>query len=294
MSRVRVGPALQAALLMAMSAMASALQNLFIRLAGDGGIHPFEIAFFRSFFGFATMAALVLAMSRRLPATGSLARLGGSSLFHLMAMLSFFYGMTLMPLATSSALTFTAPLFGTLAAAFFLGETVHARRWIAILAGFVGVLIVLRPGVVPIGLGPALVLFSTVAFAGVTVLVKRMTATERTATVVFYQSLFMSFLTLPPALAVWTMPDATMLAVLAAMGVLSTLGWLGFTRAFALADASALLPLEFVRLPVVAVLGYLAFGEVPDIWVWVGAVVIFVASLSIAHRENAADKLRSR
>jgi drug/metabolite transporter (DMT)-like permease len=286
-----LGPALTAALLMVAAAAVTSMQGLLIRVAADSGIHAFEIAFFRSFFGFVAMAVVVLATTRRVPRVTALRPLGGSSLFHLMAMLSFFYGMAMMPLAESAALTFTAPLFGTLAAALFLGERVHARRWIAILVGFLGVLVVLRPGMVPVGIGPALVLFSTVAFAGVTVLVKRMTATEATTSVVFYQSLFVSVLTLPAALPVWTTPDPTMLAWLALIGALSTAGWLCFTRAFALADASALLPLEFTRLPFVALLGYLAFGEVPDVWVWVGAAVIFASGLAIAHRENAAARV---
>jgi drug/metabolite transporter (DMT)-like permease len=286
-----LGPALTAALLMVAAAAVTSVQGLLIRVAADSGIHAFEIAFFRSFFGFVAMAVVVLATTRRVPRVTALRPLGGSSLFHLMAMLSFFYGMAMMPLAESAALTFTAPLFGTLAAALFLGERVHARRWIAILVGFLGVLVVLRPGMVPVGIGPALVLFSTVAFAGVTVLVKRMTATEATTSVVFYQSLFVSVLTLPAALPVWTTPDPTMLAWLALIGALSTAGWLCFTRAFALADASALLPLEFTRLPFVALLGYLAFGEVPDVWVWVGAAVIFASGLAIAHRENAAARV---
>jgi drug/metabolite transporter (DMT)-like permease len=286
-----LGPALTAALLMVAAAAVTSVQGLLIRVAADSGIHAFEIAFFRSFFGFVAMAVVVLATTRRVPRVTALRPLGGSSLFHLMAMLSFFYGMAMMPLAESAALTFTAPLFGTLAAALFLGERVHARRWIAILVGFLGVLVVLRPGMVPVGIGPALVLFSTVAFAGVTVLVKRMTATEATTSVVFYQSLFVSVLTLPAALPVWTTPDPTMLAWLALIGALSTVGWLCFTRAFALADASALLPLEFTRLPFVALLGYLAFGEVPDVWVWLGAAVIFASGLAIAHRENAAARV---
>jgi drug/metabolite transporter (DMT)-like permease len=286
-----LGPALTAALLMVAAAAVTSVQGLLIRVAADSGIHAFEVAFFRSFFGFVAMAVVVLATTRRVPRVTALRPIGGSSLFHLMAMLSFFYGMAMMPLAESAALTFTAPLFGTLAAALFLGERVHARRWIAILVGFLGVLVVLRPGMVPVGIGPTLVLFSTVAFAGVTVLVKRMTATEATTSVVFYQSLFVSVLTLPAALPVWTTPDPTMLAWLALIGALSTVGWLCFTRAFALADASALLPLEFTRLPFVALLGYLAFGEVPDVWVWLGAAVIFASGLAIAHRENAAARV---
>ena len=287
-----LSPALQAALLMTASTLITALQNALIRLLSDGGIHAFEIAWFRSSFGFVTMAAIVLATEHAFPRTAALRSLGASSLFHLAAMLSFFYGLTLVPLADSAALTFTAPLFGTLAAAFFLGEKVHARRWVAIVIGFLGVIVVVRPGVVPFTLGPGLVLFSTVAFAGVTVLVKRMAASERTMTVVFYQSLFMTFLTLPTAAYVWVTPGGVQLALLVTIGVLSTFGWLCFTRAFALADASAILPLEFTRLPFVAVLGYFLFAEVPDAWVWIGAAIIFGSSLSIAHRENAAAKKR--
>jgi drug/metabolite transporter (DMT)-like permease len=288
----RLSPALQAALLMTASTLITAVQNALIRLLSDSGIHPFEIAWFRSGFGFVTMAAIVLVSERAFPRTAAMRSLGASSLFHLAAMMSFFYGLSLVPLADSAALTFTAPLFGTLAAAFFLGEKVHARRWVAIAIGFLGVIVVVRPGVVPFSLGPGLVLFSTVAFAGVTVLVKRMAASERTMTVVFYQSLFMTFLTLPFAAAVWTTPSLQHLALLILIGVMSTFGWLCFTRAFALADASAILPLEFTRLPFVAVLGYFLFAEVPDSWVWIGAAIIFGSSLSIAHRENAAARKR--
>lgn len=288
-----MSPALQAALLMLASTAVTSVQNVVIRLLSDSGIHPFEIAFFRSSFGFVAMAAIVLAAVRSWPRTAALKMLAASSLFHLGAMLSFFYGLSLMPLAEAASLTFTQPLFGSLAAAFFLGEKVHARRWVAIFVGLLGVMIVLRPGVVPIGLGPALVLFSTVAFAGVTVLVKRMSASESTTTVVFYQSFFMTFLTMPTAIATWTMPSLPHLGLLIALGVMSTIGWLLFTRAFALADTSALLPLEFTRLPFVALLGYLLFAETPDMWVWIGAAIIFGSSLSIAHRENAAARKRA-
>ena len=94
-----LGPALTAALLMVAAAAVTSMQGLLIRVAADGGIHAFEIAFFRSFFGFVAMAVVVLATTRRVPRVTALRALGGSSLFHLMAMLSFFYGMAMMPLA---------------------------------------------------------------------------------------------------------------------------------------------------------------------------------------------------
>lgn len=273
------------ALMLAATAM-TAVQNTLIRLLADSGIHPFEIAFFRSMFGFVSVAALVFWRVRSVPRASTIGVLGASGFLHMVSMLAFFYGLSLIPLNDSAALTFATPLFGTLGAAFFLREKVSPRRWAAIGIGFIGVIIVLRPGAVPLGLGPGLVLLSTVSFAGVTVLIKRLSDTESTTTIVFYQSLFVSLLTLLPAVMVWSWPTGSALPMLISLGLLGTLGWLCFTRAFALADASAILPLEFARLPFIALLAYALFGEIPDRWVWLGASVIFASTLYVARREH--------
>jgi drug/metabolite transporter (DMT)-like permease len=283
-------PLIVAVFLMTLSAATTAVGNTLIRALGDIGIHPFEIAFFRCAFGFATVALVVLWQERAWPRTGAVKPLTLSGFCHFAAMLAFFTGVTMVPLNESAALTFASPLFGTIGAALFLGETVRARRWAAIVVGFIGVLIVLRPGAVPFSLGAGLVLFSTMSFAGVTVLVKKMSGTERATTVVFYQSLMVMVATLPLAIWFWTTPTLMNFLALAALGILSTAGWLCFTRAFALADASAILPLEFTRLPFVAVLAYFLLGEVPDKWVWLGAAVIFGSTMYIAHREHAAHR----
>jgi pimeloyl-ACP methyl ester carboxylesterase len=183
-------PALRAAMLMTVATAFTALQNVVIRVLSDGGIHPFEIAFFRCLFGFLAVAAVVLWRERAWPRIGALRLVAVSSLFHLGAMLGFFYGLSVMPLNDSAALTFAAPLYSTIGAALFLGEKVHARRWIAIVIGFAGVLVVLRPGMIPFTVGAAAVLFSSISFAGVNLLVKRMSGTERATTVVFYQNGF--------------------------------------------------------------------------------------------------------
>jgi drug/metabolite transporter (DMT)-like permease len=289
-----LSPLVRAVLLMILSAATTAVGNTLIRSLGDIGIHPFEIAFFRCAFGFATVAPIVLLQARGWPRTQAVKPLVASGLCHYVSMLAFFTGVTLMPLNESAALGFATPLFATIGAALFLGERVRARRWTAIVVGFIGVLIVLRPGAVPFSLGAAVILFSTVSFAGVTVLVKMMSGTERTATVVFYQSLIVMLLTLPLALWVWKTPSLPSFLALAALGALSTAGWLCFTRAFALAEASAILPLEFTRLPFVAILAYVFLGEAPDEWVWLGAVVIFGSTTYIAHREARAHRVQSQ
>lgn len=283
-------PLIVAVSLMTVSATTIAVGNTLIRSLGDIGIHPFEIAFFRCAFGFITIAPIVLWKERAWPKTTTVKPLAASGLCHYASMLCFFTGVTLMPLNESAALSFATPLFATIGVALFLGETVRARRWAAIFVGFAGVLIVLRPGAVPLGLGPVLVLLSTVTFAGVTVLVKMMSGREKTTTVVFYQSLIVMLLTAPLAAWHWTTPSWPAFLALAGLGALSTLGWLCFTRAFALADASAILPFEFTRMPFIAILAYVFLGEVPDKWVWLGAAVIFASSLYIAQREHAAHR----
>jgi len=219
-------PLIVAVLLMTLSATTIAIGNTLIRSVGDIGIHPFEIAFFRCAFGFVTIAPIVLWQVRAWPTVTSAKPLVASGLCHYVSMLCFFTGVTLMPLNESAALSFATPLFATIGVALFLGEKVRARRWIAILVGFAGVLIVLRPGAVPLGLGlgPVLVILSTITFAGVTVLVKKMSGTERTATVVFYQSLTVMVLTLPLAVWHWTTPSWPAFWAMAALGALSTLG----------------------------------------------------------------------
>lgn len=155
---IRRSPLIVAVILMGTAAALTAAQNTLIRFLGDSGIHPFEIAFFRCVFGLVTVAPLVLWQERAWPRTHATKLLTASGLFHFTAMTCFFTGVTLIPLNESAALTFAGPLFATVGAALFLGENVRARRWIAIAIGFAGVLIVLRPGAVPVSLGAGLVL----------------------------------------------------------------------------------------------------------------------------------------
>jgi len=270
--------------------LSTAFQNIAIRLAADDGIHPFEIAWVRGIVGFVMVAAFILWRERAIPRPKAIGQLVAVGFAHVAAMISFFYGVALIPLNESTALSFAAPLFGTIGAALFLGETVRLRRWIAVAIGFVGVLIVLRPGMVSIGLGTALVLVSTVAFAVVTLLFRTLSKTDPPTTIVFYQSLFFSVVTFVPAAPVLVMPSAYAFLMMVMVAVLGTFGMVAYTRAFAIAEASAILPFEFSRLPFIAVAAFLVFGERPDQWVWLGAAVIFGSTLYIAHREAAASR----
>jgi drug/metabolite transporter (DMT)-like permease len=212
---------------------------------------------------------------------------------HVLGMICYFMAIAYLPLAEVTALAFSKPLFATIGAALVLHEIVRARRWSAVALGLVGVLIVLQPGAQAISPYAGLVLLSAVLGAGAALLIKRLTATEAVATIVWYQALFATTLALPLCLLHWRMPDGIGWLLLIAIGILGTLSWLIQTRAFFLIDASAVAPFEFLRLPFAALVAYLWFAEVPSLWTWLGGALIFGASVYIAEREARLARIQA-
>ena len=198
-----------------------------------------------------------------------------------------------MPLAEATALNFTVPLFTTLVAALLLRERVDAGRWAATVAGFVGVLVILRPGfetVRPVSLAPmgaALLL----AFWYLTL--KRMAPTESRLTITIYQTLFAAAMLLALALPTWVTPSWSAVAATIVMAISGSAGIFLMSWAFAVAEASVVAPIDYARLPFVAIIGFLAFGEVPDAMTLAGGAVIVAAAITIARRETSAARRRS-
>ena len=185
----------------------------------------------------------------------------------------------------ATTLNFTMALWMIPVAILLLGEKVGVRRWGATIVGFCGVLIVMQPGAQTVGLGSLLAIFAALLFAISMALVRLLTRTERPIAIVFYMNLLMVPLSLGPAVAFWTMPDATQLGWLFLIGLLSTFAHFGMARALSLVEASSVVPLDFTRLPFAAAIGYFAFGEVPDVWLWPGAALIAASAVYIARRE---------
>lgn len=282
----------QGALYMIAAAFGFSLMNMLIRVA-TAELHPFAVAFFRNVFALLFMlpwlASVGLAGLRTQRLGGHLLR----SLFGIIAMLSWFSSVALLPLGEAVTLNFTVPLFATTGAALFLGEVVGARRWAATFVGFLGVLIVLRPGFAAVTPAMALPIVAAVFMAASVLMVKSLSRTEHPAAIVFYLNMILTPLSLGPALLFWDWPRWPILAALAALGLLATLAQLSLTRAFGKAEASAIIPFDYARLPFIAVMAYLAFGEVPTAWTWPGAAVIAGAAIYIARREAKAARRRA-
>lgn len=255
-------------------------------------VHAFEVVFFRNLFSLLFVLPWVAASGFGALRTGRSRLYASRALTSLVAMLAWFYSVAHMPLPDATAISFTIPLFVTLGAALFLGETVRLRRWLAIGTGFAGVLIVVRPGVETVSATTLVLLLHCVAAAATTLQVRALAMKDSVLIVVTYMGLFLTPMALVPALFVWTWPDGTTLGWLAVLGAILTLGQLAMTRAFSLAPASAMMPYDYVRLPLTALLAWLLFGEAMDVWGWIGAGVIAGSALYTAHRDAARNRTR--
>jgi drug/metabolite transporter (DMT)-like permease len=198
------------------------------------------------------------------------------------------------PLATATAVNFTAPLFATLAAALVLHEDVRLRRWSAVVIGFAGVLVIMRPGSARLDANLFLLLLSAATAAMNNITVKFLARTEPPSRIVAFFMIYLTPLSLIPALFVWQWPAPSTFVALIGLGGVGTIAHLSVARALAAADASACAPFEFARLPFAAIIGFACFGEVTDLWTWVGAAIIAVSSIYVAYREARLTRLGRR
>ena len=206
----------------------------------------------------------------------------------LIGMATFFGALELSSVGEVTAIAFLVPLIATMGAALFLGEKVGPRRWAAIAVGFVGALVILRPGVVPAGAGAILAVASAVAMAGASLFVKVLSVRDGPDKVVLISTLAQTIVMLIPGLWVWQALSAELWFVAACMGLFGMLGHVTLARALRAADTSVVMGADFARLPFGVLFGYLMFGELIDFWTWVGAGIIFAAARYAARRARRA------
>lgn len=276
---------------MVLACMGFALMIGIIRHVAETGMHPFEIGFFRAFFGLIAALPWIMQMGFGALKTQKHGYYFARSLSGFVSMLAWIYGLTIMPLAAATALGFTMPMFMTVLAALVLGEVVRLRRWTAVAVGFLGTLVILQPGSTDFPLfGAGLILFSAATQAISAIWIKALTRTEPANVIVAYMAIYLTPLALIPALFVWQWPTLEQYAWLAGLGLVGTLAHLCYTRALGGADASILAPFDFTRLIFVAIMAYFAFGQMPDVWTWIGGAIILGAGVYIAHRESVAAR----
>ena len=277
-------PHARAALLMLGSTLLFGLMTIAIRLASQT-LHTFEIAFFRNFFGLVAATPLVLRHGPELLRTSQLPRYLFRCAVGVVSMMAGFWAIGHLPLAQAVALSYSTPIFVTIAAVLFLHEQVRARRWAAVALGFVGVLIIVRPGSAGFSAGTLVALAAAVLSGIVSIQIKQLSRVDPADRIVVFTTLLWVPMSLLPALTVWRWPEGVAWAWVIAAGFLGTGGHMLWTRALKLGDVSALTPISFMQLPVVALAGWWLFQEPVDRWTATGAAIIFAANAYIAHRE---------
>jgi drug/metabolite transporter (DMT)-like permease len=277
-------PFLRAATLMLTSTVFFGLMAVTIRLA-SARLSTFEIAFFRNLFGLLALLPLLRYSAPGVFRTRQLPRYFVRSTIGIGSMLCGFWAIGHLPMAQAISLSYSTPLFVTIAAVIWLGEVVRRRRWTAVILGFIGVLVIVRPGTEGFSAGSLVAIAAAVLSSVVAIQIKQLSRVDPPDTIVFYTYAFWVPLSFVPALFAWQWPQGIEWLWLVAIGVFGTGGQLFWTRALKLGEVSALTPISFMQLPLVTALAWLLFDEGVSHWTVAGALIIFGANGYIAHRE---------
>ncbi len=243
-------------------------------------LDTFSVMFYRSFFGLAVVLCILpfskqgfsAVKTRRLPL--HLTR----NVFHFTGQNLWFYAVSLVPLSQVFALELTTPIWVALLAPFLLGEQFTARRLAAILLGFAGILVIIRPGYSAIGAGELAAISCVAGFVGTVIATKALTRTESTLTIIFWMTLSQTVMALIILRGQPIVPQGDAILWVLLIGLCGLLAHLSLTQAYRYADASLVAPMDFLRLPLITVVGMLLYSESPDIWVFVGGAIVFAAN----------------
>ncbi len=243
-------------------------------------LDTFQLMFFRSLLAVIIVVAIGLMTSGGLRqfATKRLPMHAARNLCHFVGQFGWFFAVASIPLAQVFAIEFTIPLWVALFAPLVLTERLTPVRVLTALAGFLGVLIVVRPGVVEIGTGTLAAVVAAIGFSWAIMLTKRLATSERPLTILFYMAIIQMPLGLLPTLGDLPMPTLITWGWLLVVTVCGLMAHFCMARALALADATLILPIDFLRLPLIAVLAMLIYAEPLDPWVFLGGAIILGAN----------------
>ena len=267
--------------LLSFTAMAVSVREL------TGEMHAFQMLFIRS-----TLGVLILLpiLSRRRKAgpdgapgargwqqirTAYLAGHGLRNVIHFSGQVLWIFGIGLLPLATVMAIEFTSPLFAGALAVLFLGERMNRGRFTAFALGFVGILVIVRPGLADISEGVILMLFCALCFGATGATTKWLTRRETALAITFYMVLMQAVLGAAASLFVWQPVYLGHAPWLVLMAITGLSAHYCLTSALSQADATFIMPLDFLRLPVMGLTGFLLYAEPFQLWTLVGAAIIF-------------------
>lgn len=263
-----------------------------IRILGEG-LPVLEIVFFRNLFIFLFLVPILLRQGRENLKTRHPWLVAIRGILHAAALSFWYVGLINTPLAPATALGMLEPIFVAIFAALFLKESTGAARWVASLFGFVGTLIIIRPGFEAVSLGALSVVASAAIWAVYIMMGKVHSRAESATLVTAYPVALTVFIVFIPMLFVWITPTLEQMGWLILSGAVAGAANVFLTRAYGMGDASAVAPVTFTRMIFAASIGFAVFSEVPVIWTWIGGGVIFAAGWYLMRTESSAEAKRS-
>ncbi len=260
-----------------------------VKLLSDD-LHPIIICFYRCLMGLIIITPFVARNNFKALQTDNMRLQIFRALINIISMICWFSAIGMMHFEKATALGFTTPLFTTVLAVLILGEVIRFHRTAALLLGFVGILIIIRPGYMPFEFGTILMLIASFSFSFVLIFVKKLSATDSSLTIIFYHLLYMTPAFFILSFFYWESINFNQLIIFILMGASGLLSHWCLAQAFKMSDTTFVMPLQFTKLIWASLIGLFIFSEQPDIWTWIGGVIIFISVVYITYREAFKKK----
>ena len=275
--------------LIILSVFFSATMSVLIKLAQQE-INVFTAAFLRFFFGILILTPIFIKTRLNVFKTTHLKIHFLRVIINYPSMLLFFYAINFVSVEKANSLTFVVPFIATILAIIFLKEKIYGYRIFALLLGFIGMLIIIRPGFIEISIGVYMILASSLLWAIMIIITKKLSKDDSSITILSYQYLLMFVISFVFAIFNWQSPSNETIFYLFLAGFSGTIFHLTLYQAYKLVDVSLVQPYSFLVLVFASILGYFVFGEIPDIYTWIGTGIIFIGIIIISVREMQMNK----
>ena len=265
------------------------LMGTFIKLAQEE-LNVFTTGFLRFFFGFLIITPYILKTKFEVFSTKNLKIHILRSALNLPAMLLGFAALAMLPLEKMTAIHFIVPIIVTILAVIFLKEKIYLYRSVALVMGFLGMLIILRPGIIDISIGIYMALISSLIWSVVIILTKKVSKDDSAITILSHQYVYMSLFSFPLVIYFWDQPSLKTIIFILCAAMSGTILHIALNHAYKLVDVTMTQPYSFLGLVVSSIIGYFVFSDKPDFYTWLGASVIFCGVLLISYRELQLNK----
>ena len=279
----------KAILLALIASFCAVLMSVFLKLAQEDS-NVFTIGFLRFFFGLLLITPIIIQSNFKIYNTINFKLHILRCIINVPMMIFGFAALTYIPLEQIKAIGFLSPILVVILSVIFLGERIYLIRTFSLILGFIGTLIILRPGFIEINIGVYMVLASALLWSCVIIITKFMSKNDSAMTILTFQYTFVTLFTFPLAIIYWNNPSFISLIYILLAAVVGTVLHLCINNAYKLSDLSIIQPVWFTQLVFASFLGFIIFGSLPDFFTWIGAILVFISVLIITYRENYLKK----